>query len=336
MSEIVNDLIISVSPVIGYQWRTTGVTSSWSTGTNWSGNTAPDQSSNVRIRPSTTNPEIVIGDDVIEVNDLTIKAGAILTLKPGARLTVNGTLTIEEAGGLVLENTAEVDGLASLLTHGEIFGEARISLEFPRDEWYYVSQPIKNAKSDIYGIWNADGTFNTNEGWVNVHRANRWCRIGGGVDIAQLEGLSIKYRVADANDEADHVVTYTGELNNGFQEPFANRQYYLFGNPYPSALIGKMKQVDSHEYRETIYYRTHKRVMTSLPIIVSMMRVPCAVIPEGSSEDDLSYIPPLQLFGLPHWVMVLFLSITMPGRTLKMVISLRVQVPEQNLAVPSV
>lgn len=42
VSEIVNDLIISALPVIGYQWRTTGVTSSWSTGTNWSGNTAPD------------------------------------------------------------------------------------------------------------------------------------------------------------------------------------------------------------------------------------------------------------------------------------------------------
>ena len=298
MSEIVNDLIISVSPVIGYQWRTTGVTSSWSTGTNWSGNTAPDQSSNVRIRPSTTNPEIVIGDDVIEVNDLTIKAGAILTLKPGARLTVNGTLTIEEAGGLVLENTAEVDGLASLLTHGEIFGEARISLEFPRDEWYYVSQPIKNAKSDIYGIWNADGTFNTNEGWVNVHRANRWCRIGGGVDIAQLEGLSIKYRVADANDEADHVVTYTGELNNDMvSRAFANRQYYLFGNPYPSALDWQNETGWTRtNIGETIYYRTRiNGVMTFVTYNrFNDVGYRAPVIPEGSSEDDLSYIPPLQ------------------------------------------
>src|SRR5690554_2701764 len=295
---VVNDLIISVSPVIGYQWRTSGVTNEWSTGTNWLGNTAPDRSSNVRIRPSTTNPEIVIGDDVIEVNDLTIKAGAILTLKPGARLTVNGTLTIEEAGGLVLENTAEVDGLASLLTHGEIFGEARISLEFPRDEWYYVSQPIKNAKSDIYGIWNADGTFNTNEGWVNVHRANRWYRIGGGVDIAQLEGLSIKYRVADENDEADHVVTYTGKLNNDMiSRPFANRQYYLFGNPYPSALDWQNETGWTRtNIGETIYYRTRiNGVMTFVTynrFNDEGKRAP--VIPEGSSEDDLSYIPPLQ------------------------------------------
>lgn len=181
------------------------------------------------------------------MNDLTIKAGAIHTLKPGARLTVNGTLTIEEAGGLVLENTAEVDGLASLLTHGEIFGEARISLEFPRDEWYYVSQPIKNAKSDIYGIWNADGTFNTNEGWVNVHRANR--------------------------------------------------QYYLFGNPYPSALDWQNETGWTRtNIGETIYYRT--RINGVITFVTynrfndEGKRAP--VILEGSSEDDLSYIPPLQ------------------------------------------
>src|SRR5690554_3140828 len=315
---VVNDLIISVSPVIGYQWRTSGVTNEWSTGTNWLGNTAPDRSSNVRIRPSTTNPEIVIGDDVIEVNDLTIKAGAILTLKPGARLTVNGTLTIEEAGGLVLENTAEVDGLASLLTHGEIFGEARISLEFPRDEWYYVSQPIKNAKSDIYSVWNKDGSYNTAEGWVNVHRGNRWHRVLDGVDIDEFEGVSILHSKVDESFGDSSSVSYLGVLNNGvISKPFTNRQYYLFGNPYPSALDWQSETGwVRNNIGNTIYYRTRVNgVMTFVTYNrFNDVGYRAPLLPEGSSEDDLSYIPPLQSF----WIASLgesFVSVDNSART---------------------
>src|SRR5690554_2848889 len=296
IQDVVNNELAVVAGNIENEWTGT-VDSDWGKKENWTV-MVPGSSAKVVIpKDVTTYPQINKGV-IFQVKDLTIKAGAILTLKPGARLTVNGTLTIAEDGGLVMENMAEVNGLASLLTHGEVLGNARVTLEFPRDEWYYVSQPIKNAKSDIYGIWNADGTFNTNEGWVNVHRANRWYRIGGGVDIAQLEGLSIKYRVDDEKDEADHVVTYTGKLNNDMiSRPFANRQYYLFGNPYPSALDWQNETGWTRtNIGETIYYRTRiNGVMTFVTynrFNDEGKRAP--VIPEGPSEDDLSYIPPLQ------------------------------------------
>lgn len=78
---------------------------------------------------------------------------------------------------------------------------------------------------------------------------------------------------------------------------FANRQYYLFGNPYPSALDWQNETGWTRtNIGETIYYRTRiNGVMTFVTynrFNDEGKRAP--VIPEGSSEDDLSYIPPLQ------------------------------------------
>src|SRR5690554_7867126 len=102
------------------------VDSDWGKKENWTV-MVPGSSAKVLIpKDVTTYPQINKGV-IFQVKDLTIVAGAILTLKPGARRTVHGSLPLEAAGGLALENTADVDGLASLLTHGDILGAARIS-----------------------------------------------------------------------------------------------------------------------------------------------------------------------------------------------------------------
>src|SRR5690554_126500 len=280
--------------------------SDWYNRVNWNGR-LPGYGVKVLIQAGGFMPVIKFEDGLIELKDLTIEADANLTLNPGGKLTVKGDLSVADEGALIMKNTTEVNGLASLIVEGAITGAARaegkegevtVELEFPYDEWYYVSQPIKDAKSDIYGVWNEDGSFSTNEGWVNVHRANRWYRIGGGVDIAQLEGVSNKYRPADGNN---HVVSYVGRLNNeAIARNYSNRQYYLFGNPYPSSINWQdEKGWERNNIGATLWYRT--RVNGNMTFVTYNRSADpgarAAIYPDGGGFDEeaqLALIPPLQ------------------------------------------
>lgn len=274
--------------------------SNWNDGANWCDGSVPESDINLVIPSKMVNQPVITGEcGEVFAKNLTIETGAALTLNPGGKLTVNGDLTITDVGGLIMRNTTAVNGLASLMTKGNISGDARIELEFPYDEWYYVSQPIANAQSDIYAVLNADDSFNTAEAWINVHRANRWYRIGSGVGLADFEGVSNKYRPAD---NSNHIVSYTGKLNNGsIAKSYANRQYYLFGNPYPSAINW---QEDAGWERNniggTIWYRT--RVKGEMAFVTyNRYAGPgsrAAIYPDqgtfGNDESMLGYIPPLQ------------------------------------------
>jgi hypothetical protein len=290
-----------------YKW-VGALNSDWYNRVNWNGR-LPGYGVKVLIQAGGFMPVIKFEDGLIELKDLTIEADANLTLNPGGKLTVKGDLSVADEGALIMKNTTEVNGLASLIVEGAITGAARaegkkgevtIELEFPYDEWYYVSQPIKDAKSDIYGVWNEDGSFNTNEGWVNVHRANRWYRIGGGVDIAQLEGVSNKYRPADGSN---HVVSYVGRLNNeAIARSYSNRQYYLFGNPYPSSINWQDdKGWERNNIGATLWYRT--RVNGSMTFVTYNRSADpgarAAIYPDNEridadAEAQLALIPPLQ------------------------------------------
>ena len=289
-----------------YKW-VGALNSDWYNRVNWNGR-LPGYGVKVLIRAGRFMPVIKFEDGLIELKDLTIDADANLTLNPGGKLTVKGDLSVADEGALIMKNTTEVNGLASLIVEGAITGAARakgkkgevtIELEFPYDEWYYVSQPIKDAKSDIYGVWNEeDGSFNTNVGWVNVHRANRWYRIGGGVDIAQLEGVSNKYRPEDGNN---HVVSYVGRLNNeAIARSYSNRQYYLFGNPYPSSINWQDdKGWERNNIGATLWYRT--RVNGNMTFVTYNRNADpgarAAIYPDGGGFDEeaqLALIPPLQ------------------------------------------
>jgi len=291
-----NYITFGAITIPAYTW--TGDTSTdWFTASNWTNSTVPSASANTTIGAVTNLPEIA-GAGVAQVNNLVIETGAILTLNPGGKLTVNGDLAIADVGGLIMKNTTDINGLASLMTNGSISGEARIELKFPYDEWYYVSQPIANAKSDIYAILNGDNSFSTSEAWINVHRANRWYRIGTGVNLGLMEGVSNKYRPADLSD---HVVSYTGALNNGaVARSFSQAQYYLLGNPYPSAINWQSDAGwERNDIGGTIWYRT--RVNNEMAFVTyNRFAEPgarAAIYPDQGTfgdEEMLAYIPPLQ------------------------------------------
>src|SRR5690554_4497843 len=280
--------------------------SDWYNRGNWNGR-LPGYGVKVLIQAGRFMPVIKFEDGLIELKDLTIEADANLTLNPGGKLTVNGDLSVADEGALIMKNTTEVNGLASLIVEGAITGAARaegkegevtVELEFPYNEWYYVSQPIQDAKSDIYAMWNDDGSYNTDASWVNVYRGNRWQRITAGVELDDLEGVSNIYV---PSDKTSNVVSYVGRLNNeAISRNYSNRQYYLFGNPYPSSINWQDdKGWERNNIGATLWYRT--RVNGNMTFVTYNRSADpgarAAIYPDGGGFDEeaqLALIPPLQ------------------------------------------
>lgn len=233
--DIVNDVIINV--VIGYQWKTDVDSSNWKLANNWTGNRMPTSTSNVRIKPCTgVFPEIKKEDGIIEINNLTIEAGATLTLKPGARLTVNGKLTIAAGGNLVMEHKVGQGGMSSLITKGTVSGNIKTSMELPQDQWFYLGSSKKNAKFSDFGA-GTDGVV------LNVHRSNAWWSIKSSLaskDLRTLEGVATNFLplIEDANGDGSpdkRIIQYEGLPNTDVvSRTFDEAGFHLLANPFTS------------------------------------------------------------------------------------------------------
>ncbi|MCX6279263.1 MAG: hypothetical protein NT004_14380, partial [Bacteroidetes bacterium] len=96
-----------VSPTIGcYEksaitnktWNGT-VSSSWSNPSNWTPSGVPMDSDNLTIPPATPFP-CVLNSTGLECNNITVGAGATITLNPGSEISVFGNFLLENGGNL--------------------------------------------------------------------------------------------------------------------------------------------------------------------------------------------------------------------------------------------
>lgn len=256
--DIVNDVIINV--VIGYQWKTNVDNSNWKLANNWTGNRIPTSTSNVRIKPCTgVFPEIKKEDGIIEIKDLTIEAGATLTLKPGARLTVNGKLTIAETGSLVMEHQYGVGGMSSLITNGQVVGQVTTRMTLPQNQWFYLGSSRKNAIFSDFGAGN-DGIS------ISVFRSNKYWTIKStlaGNALRTMEGIATNFLPSepdmDGDGQADsRLIEYKGEINTDVvSRTFDIAGFHLLANPFTSFIdwqdgAGWERANVDH----TIWYRT--------------------------------------------------------------------------------
>ncbi|MCA1744191.1 MAG: hypothetical protein LC643_00470, partial [Bacteroidales bacterium] len=127
----------------------TGVADSdWNNSMNWCNGQVPVSNSNLVISSKMVHEPIVTGD--VTLTNLTIEEDASLMLDGGSRVDLAGTFLND--GELVLNNSYHQDGLVSLKQEGSILGSGltRVKLTLPVDKWYYVSHPIKEAKTGIY------------------------------------------------------------------------------------------------------------------------------------------------------------------------------------------
>jgi hypothetical protein len=284
------------------QW--TGLAPQWDIRDNWTSGRIPLATDDV-IVPS--KPSIGVFFPVITdtraVNNVTIESDARMTLKPGAKVTIHGDLVIEKPGGLVLENKAGHNGLASLITKGNVSGEANIKLTLPRDEWYYVSHPIKNAKSGIYDVFMPGEDLVNNDfkefSHIAFHRNNKWYRVtGANVVLWNLEGMSVKYW---PTNKSTHTLDYYGVLNNEpISRTYDKAGFYLFGNPYTSSIDWEAAQGwERPNIDGTIWYRT--RINKAMAFVTynreAAEGAKVTIYPDGMTDSDekrLALIPPMQ------------------------------------------
>src|SRR5690554_4990266 len=194
--DLIDNVIVPIA--IGYQWKSDVFSSDWRISANWTGNTMPTSATSARIiKPGAgfANPQINAGE-VIVIQNLTIEAGAMLTLKPGARLTVNGKLTIavgdspdEENGTLIMEHKYGVGGMSSLITNGPVSGKVKTRMTLPQNQWFYLGSSRKDAVFSDFSA-GADGVI------INVNRSNQWWSIRSSTasrKLSPMEGIVTNY-----------------------------------------------------------------------------------------------------------------------------------------------
>ncbi|MEM6685559.1 MAG: T9SS type A sorting domain-containing protein [Bacteroidota bacterium] len=235
-------------------WSPNAASTSWTTGTNWTGGVAPDPTKreSVVIQSSINYPEL---DAHIIVGELTVDASASITVNAGATLDVyydlinNGTITVENDGALLARENIPVAGTGNFVIK-------RDSPNYENSLFFsFWSTPIQEANSSIATIFPSVGGFGyywnasaTNAFWNNDQtemevgrgyalRANRL-----GVETAIFDGTV-------SNGDVDEPVFYTVDPNTG------ESGYNIIGNPYPSAIDWQLFHADNADDIEgTVYF----------------------------------------------------------------------------------
>ena len=305
IKDIVDDEFAVISGNKDNMWIGS-VDADWSKKENWTV-MVPGSSAKVVISNAvTTFPEIKKGV-IFQVKDLTIEAGAILTLKPGASLTVNGKLTIAAGGNLVMEHKVGQGGMSSLITKGTVSGNIKTSMELPQDQWFYLGSSKKNAKFSDFGA-GTDGVV------LNVHRSNAWWAIKSSLaskDLRTMEGIATNFLPSESDMDGDgqadsRLIEYKGEINTDVvSRPFDIAGFHLLANPFTSFIdwqegAGWERVNVDH----TIWYRTKiGEEMTFVtynnsPDVDGMARIAVSSYPAGEITPEVveehSKIAPMQ------------------------------------------
>ncbi len=210
-----------------------GGTTAWGTASNWSCGVLPTSLNNVTIptAPSGGNQPTV---NVVSaaVRDISVHAGATVTISSGNALTVhgnltnNGTVNVASGGSLVQTATSTLAGTG-------IYNVTRAGSAI----YDYWSSPITNAStgllgSTVYEYQPGSGTADPGDDAFDPG----WATAGGSMAVGK------GYAAYGAGTR-----TFTGTVNNGQVDAavvhasnptptLGGVPYNLIGNPYPSAV----------------------------------------------------------------------------------------------------
>ncbi len=216
----------------------------WNEAGNWSTGSVPTASTNVSIPSGTTNPcHITLAvSTAAACNNLTIDAGAVLTIDPGKALTVNGTLVNNNGNnGLVIDSDAT--GTGSLIQHSASVG-ATVKRYLTGSEtltngiYHFVSIPVNynNPTSNLFlgsHLYKLDATLQDPE---NSDYYGLWVNLGSSTTtpLSGNSGYMVYYPAAE------HTYTFSGNLTTGVFSPAVSfggtYTFNLIPNPYPSAI----------------------------------------------------------------------------------------------------
>jgi hypothetical protein len=302
-----NYLTFGAITIPAYTW--TGATDTdWFKPGNWTDSTVPSASANTTIA-LTGNMPVIAGANVAQVNNLIIDAGVDLTVASNGKLTVNGDLNIAATGELVLDNAYGLNGMSSLITHGQILGtgSTRIRLTTPSNQWFYLGSSIKDAVFSDFSAGEPDII-------INIYRANKWWGIKSGLahrSLRSMEGIVTNLLLDGA---PDRLIEYTGELHTAaVSRLYDESGYHLLANPYPSFISWEEAAGwDRPNVSGTIWYRG--KIGEEMAFITynrdALPNAKVALYPDTevtfTTEEELALIPPMQAV----WV-----STAVPGVT---------------------
>ncbi len=265
-----------------------GTSSDWYDNSNWSGGSMPTGASDITINTSANDPIIDPANEtgLAQVNDLTISAGASLTLLPGAKFTVAGDLVTND--GLIIQNT--VDNPASIITSGTITGETRIQWSgFTEMNWWHIGHGVLGVRESEYDNSIGEDTYALNR------YTTSWERVGGINEVYsdsypfddELEGYSLLFR------DAGETLVYSGVLNGAesYSKSNLTGQWHHYANPYPSYLDVEAIGFDMDNFMRTIYTDAHDDMVMTYNVETNI-----------GVNGGTRYIAPGQAFWIRNYV----------------------------------
>ncbi len=234
----------------GIIW-TGAVSIDWHTANNWSNFSVPHIGSNITIPPTANNPLI---SSEATANNITIEAGAVLTVAPTGNFTVEGTMT-NLAGETGFNIQSDATGTGSLLCNTDLVpGSFQRYIKGDPEAWHLISSPVANQ--EIAGDFTPAGTYADGTGydfftwyepdtsWVyllNTTWSPTWSQTQAGNDFVPAKGYLVSYQAVNPTK------TFAGNLNSGpvsisltktdgISDQFGAN---LVGNPYPSSIDWK-------------------------------------------------------------------------------------------------
>jgi C1A family cysteine protease len=228
---------------------TGNVSNDWNCASNWSPASVPVAGLDVTI-PDVSNEPVIYQSPASPAicNNLTIEAGASLTINPGKALTVNGTL-INNADntGLVIESGA------SLVTMGDVRGTATVNREISGNEWHLISPPVSNAVSDLFVGKYLQSYDEPSDAYHDI--------------ISETDRLSVMSGYAVFN-ATPFIASYSGILNNGQvgdenNMSHSNQGWNLVGNPFPSFIDWDAPGWTKSNLSKAIYFSVNSSTWAS-------------------------------------------------------------------------
>lgn len=290
-ASVSDEILVEVSGTMA-MW-TGYADSDWNNPTNWCDGQVPAEGSSLLISGKGQGGHPADFNGRASFSEIRIEDGGTMFVKPGSMLTVDGQLLIASNSRFVIENRNGLNGLASVITKGEVVGDAEVAMHLDGQRWFYLSSAIANPTFGELGA--EDSPFDYR---IDIYRKARWISIypqNAASKLRDMEGYNVKNSVAATRDFSLKGRLYTGEVSREFVEG----GWHLLGNPYPSAIDwARTDGWERSNLRETIWFRTQ---IGEEMVFVTYNRhdhlashLPWDIDPTFTTADKLSVIPPYQ------------------------------------------
>src|SRR5690554_1597714 len=290
-ASVSDEILVAVSGTMA-MW-TGYADSDWNNPMNWCDGQVPAEGSSLLISGKGQGGHPADFNGRASFSGIRVEDGGTMFVKPGSMLTVDGQLLVASDSRFVIENRNGLNGLASVITKGEVVGDAEVAMHLDGQRWFYLSSAIANPTFGELGA--KDSPFDYR---IDIYRKARWISIypqNAASKLRDMEGYNVKNSVAATRDFSLKGRLYTGEVSREFVEG----GWHLLGNPYPSAIDwARTDGWERSNLRETIWFRTQ---IGEEIVFVTYNRhdhlashLPWDIDPTFTTADKLSVIPPYQ------------------------------------------